>query len=454
MNIPAHITEFLRTQGALPPGTGFLVACSGGRDSVTLSAVMHELAQKWRVRVEIINIDHGLRPEAAAEAEFVRTLGEGMGMQVHLLSVDVKGEAAAGQGSVQSVARALRYEAMGRVLDERGLDWLLTAHHAGDQAETMLWRFLAGAGVEGLRGIPPVNGRTLRPLLDVDPVDIAEYARSRALNWMEDASNSSDMYLRNAIRHHVLPPIREHVTPSPEMILGRTAKFFSSMADFLDAQTTELSAGVIRAEGDAVYLAVLPLKGYFEFQQLLLVRKALRDAGIREPGFEATYAVLRLLDAEAGKRAVPGDGFLAFRDREDVVIVPNRRLPDARQVRLGESVQFGQWVFSSGRSDFPTGFSDDPMEEYVDLAAAGDTWVLRTWQPGDRFRPLGMDGEKCVSDLLTDRRIPAHEKPGIPVLERNGEILWVCGVRLAGAFRINAATSDCALVTLRKAAIT
>src|SRR3989442_377307 len=189
-------------------GESVLVAVSGGADSVALLHVLATLAPAWGLRLHALHVDHGLRADSARDAEFVRRLGERLGIPVDVATVTVER-----RGSLEAAARAARYAALAACADRVGAARIALGHTADDQAETALMRVLQGAGLRGLAGIPPVRDRIIRPLIECRRADLVAELRQAGLEWVEDPSNQDPKFLRNRIRHELLPWLIESVSP-------------------------------------------------------------------------------------------------------------------------------------------------------------------------------------------------------------------------------------------------
>lgn len=443
VHIEARVVEFLRTRGLLEagsaekPGTHFLVAASGGRDSTVLAVVMARIAAAWNARLTLATVHHGLREEADAEVVFVRDLASRLGEGFLERRVDVRGEMSRSGASVQDAARRLRYAALEDMCDEAGASVILTAHHADDQAETLLGHFLRGAGPDGLSGIRPLLGRVARPLLSVSAADIAAFADEQDLAWMEDASNARDDYRRNAIRHHIAPAITGVFGPGWVQALGDSARLHAMLSSHLGAIEDERARAAITMEGDALLVressAVrgISLNDSSEFEKLTVCRRALRELHGAAPSLDESFRLLQLMEAAPGASLQLRDGCTALREREGLRLFPAAEPPPASDVQVGAAIRWDAWTLAAEHlgSGHPA-LSADPYEEIIDLDAAGDRWRLRAWTLEDRFEPFGFGQEKAVGAFLADSGFALAQRRRIPVLEGERGIVWVCGVRL------------------------
>src|SRR5690554_2116615 len=220
----------------LNPGEKVLVAVSGGVDSVTLLFVLRRLP--LALRLHVFHLDHGLRPEAEAEKELVVKICTDWGLPCRV--EEIKLEKRARGASLQERARKERYRLLAEAAQAAGATRIALGHQADDQVETVLMRFLTGAGPEGLSGIPPVRGAYVRPLLAVGREEILAYARENSLLWLEDTSNQEKVYFRNRIRHHLLPLLIKEYQPGLKERLEETAVLFREWEEFI-GETVEMT---------------------------------------------------------------------------------------------------------------------------------------------------------------------------------------------------------------------
>ena len=442
MRLDSRLVESLRALGVLRRGVRLLVACSGGLDSTVLAHACAEITSRWGGSLALAYIHHGLRLEADAEEETVRRFAATHGAAFLTARVDVTG--ATGEGTtLQDVARRLRYDSLELLRVQCGADWILTAHHADDQAETLLMRFARGTGPDGLCGIRPVRGRIVRPLLFARRGDLERYASDNSLLWCEDSSNESDNYARNAVRRHVFPVIVRYANPAFSAAMRDTAALFSSMAEFHEQEARRLLGECAELSARGVLLAVQPIRRYLDYQQLLVIRSAVRLFRAENATYDETRAVQKLLGRRPGSTALLKGACIAMRERDHLVIA-STPLETLRpmMVALGMRVVLPSGTFQSEECARPeTVWNGDPRSEVADLGKTGTRWLLRPWHTGDSFQPVNSGFRKNVSELFTEMRIPRSARSRIPILEANGVIVWICGVRLDDRFKVTAETT-------------
>lgn len=444
MQLRARVVEVLRRHDALARGGHLLVAASGGLDSTVCAHVMADIAARWGLTLTLAYIHHGLRAEADDERVFVQDLAAALGARFATAAVDVRHAAAAEGASTQHVARRLRYEALETLRREAGASHIITAHHADDQAETLLLRFLRGSGPAALAGIREMIGCVVRPLLGVTRDELAAHARAQRIVWREDASNAGDAYLRNALRHQVVPAITAQVNPGLAATMARQARLHEALGSFLDHEARQLAASCVRADRSGVSLAVEALSRYFSFQRFLVYRHAVAQ----HHGLDLPLADVERIDALVGARsgacAVLAARLIAVRTR-DAIVVERRHDPAALCVEMepGSAVTLpdGGMVRSELLPPEEAVRAAAGGAEVVDADRARPPWRLRTVRAGDRMIPLGMSGHRAVHDLLAEAGVPRHRRAAALVLEHDDGIIWLVGVRIAHHVRCTGATT-------------
>jgi tRNA(Ile)-lysidine synthase len=386
-----------RASGLVVPGEPLLVLLSGGADSVCLLDVAIEL----EAGVSALHVNHGLRADAGGDERFCRELCDRLGV-----ALTVERASGAPEGNVQVWARQLRYAAADRVADG---DYA-TGHTLSDQAETVVYRLATSPGRRALLGMEPRRGRLVRPLLEVAREDTRAWCRSRGLEWRDDPSNEDRGYARARVRHEVMPHLRE-LNPAAERNIAETARRLREeeavVADAVDAALDRV--------GPAPELAAL------REEPAALARLVLtRLAG--EPVSPArTAEILRLaehgtheLDVGAGVRAVVEYGRIRFARGAEA------GAPEPVALQVPGRVRFGEWEVEA--------HPGERGEVVVSAGQLGTEAIVRSWRDGDRMRPVGLGGTKSLQDLFTDRKVPRVLRRSLPVVEANGEILWVAGV--------------------------
>ncbi len=398
----------LKLKIPLNPSEPLLLGVSGGADSVALLDALVQLGY----RPYVCHLNHQWRgAESDADAEFVRALAGHYDLPATIESISnlvgAPFRARPGDGGrarkgapTEDAARQARLAFFESVATRTGIRTLALAHTADDQVETFLLRLLRGAGTAGLVGMWTERQigalRIVRPLLEVRRAEIIEYLKSRRLSWREDASNADRRFLRNRIRHELLPLLERDYNPGIRDVLLRTAE-------------------VLRAEAEGDPIAV--------------ERRAIRQL-LGEVNF-AQVETLRQL-AMGDEVSLPG-GVIVYRDYNGL------KIADAV-----EPVK-GRWAFNlDGETAVPelgVHFAVGGEGERFDADALGDGLFVRTWQTGDRFQPLGMISEKKMQDFFVDEKVPRRQRGRVPLLcVADGRIAWVVGHRIAEPFKVTERT--------------
>lgn len=358
-------------------GDPLVVACSNGPDSLALADALIALRPGL---VTLCYVDHGLRPEAAGEAEAVKSLG----VPAVVVRVEVKRRG----GGLEDAARRARYAALDEVAAGR---WVVLGHTRSDQAETVLARLLRGAGAAGLAGIAPVRGRYVRPLLDVSRADVLAYVAARGLAPSEDAMNRDPAFLRARVRHQLLPSLRAE-NPAIEIALARAARSMRELSQALDWMAARVPAVVTDEECRfpvAELAQVPPAVG----KRALILRAQALGAALEACHLDTLMALAS--GPARGTRAIDLPGLKARRE-------------------YGELVLGGGKVVASSVVIAETGPPRGP-------------YAVRTWEPGDRMRPASLRGRsRKLQDLYVDRKIAAPRRRLAVVVTRvqDGEIVW------------------------------
>ncbi|HZS33117.1 MAG TPA: tRNA lysidine(34) synthetase TilS [Methylomirabilota bacterium] len=437
----------------LVPGDAVVVGVSGGPDSVALLHVLALLRADLRLRLTACHVHHGLRPEADGEAAFVGALAGRLGCAARVVHVQVP---AGGGRSPEEAARLVRHGALVRVAREVGASRVALAHTADDQAETVLMRILQGAGPRGLAGIPVRRGRIVRPLLEVDRAAISAHLRAHGLAAVTDASNRDSRFLRNRIRHELLPLLAAQAGPGLPRALRRTARACREAVEALDALLRPALAGALRPTPVGWRLGLAALTGQTPGSVKTLLRLAVVEAaaGRLASGLRAGHldALAALPGAPVGACVRLPRGVLVERGRDALWILP----PGAARgghLAVPESVRLGP-VRLQARLTAPIDAPEDPAgAASFDAAALDDAAAMdipgplgwRRCRPGERILPFGGRGPVRVTRLLATAGVPRRARARWPlvVASRAGgdeAVLWVVGVRRSVAAPVTAGT--------------
>jgi tRNA(Ile)-lysidine synthase len=424
---------FVKSNRFFLPKESVLLAVSGGVDSV----VMVNLFQEAGFKCGIAHCNFGLRgKESDGDAEFVKNLAASKGLKYYSKKFNTKAFAKTHKCSIQEAARKLRYAWFEEIRKAHGYACISTAHHADDSIETFFINLLRGTGLAGLTGIPVKNGFLTRPLAFAGKKQIQEYASMLHLDCREDSSNKEDKYLRNRIRHHLVP-LMEELSPAfretIHMEMGRFRQTREALDHLLQAERKNLIVpfGKNFRMSRAKLLQLKPL-GFFLYEWL------------KEFGFK--QAVISDLAIYLEKNKYTGKVFFSAthelhsgRDYFEIRKRLRRIIPKAIQLTQKKGVY--KTPFSFHTDCLPGGkkflIPADASVACLDAAKLTFPLVLRKWKEGDWFRPLGMKGSKLLSDFFTDQKLTSLQKEETWVLESGGQIAWVVGYRIDDRFKLD-----------------
>jgi tRNA(Ile)-lysidine synthase len=434
------IRDTLRRHAMLAGGERVLIGVSGGADSVALLAALVALAPSLRLDLHVLHVDHQLRPDSARDGVFVEDLGRRLGVPVSVERVRVRPG-----GSVEEAARVARHAALEAAASRLGAARVALGHTADDQAETVLMRLLQGAGVRGLAAIPPVRGRIIRPLIRARRQEVEAALRAVGLAWLEDPTNRDPKFLRNRVRHELLPLLASGSDVDVVPALVRTAILAREATEALDAVAARDLERLGTREADGAWtLSIAALRALPAFVAPEVLRQAAARLGGTAPlRAWAHRGLARVTGAPPPRRPFRLGGVTVSVSGDRVRL--GRALPAPLPTRA---------LAVPGRVDLPeAGRAIDAVvldaARYRPPVAAGvaafdadllpSTLVVRARRAGDRFTPFGQ-GERRLKTFLIGAKVPRWERGRVPIVEASGEIVWLAGVRRAATAPITERT--------------
>lgn len=409
-----------------------LVAISGGMDSVVLANLCHEL----NLNFALAHCNFNLRgSESDADEEFVLQLAEALDLEVFVESFDTTVYADEHKQSIQMAARELRYNWFQELSEQLHFDYILTAHHADDNLETFLINLTRGTGLDGLTGIPEINDNIVRPLLPFSRQTMEAYAIVNELKWRDDSSNASTKYLRNKLRHDVIPVLKD-INKNLLQNFQTTLDNLNDTADIVqESLNAVLKRAIISIDNSEIRFKVS------EFKKLNNPKAYLHEF-LKDYGFSEWYDVLNLLDAQSGKQLF-SSSYRLLKDR-DIIILSELILEDNNQFFL-ISKKDKKIALPIGNLCFDEVSKMDNLHSniiYVDEGQLRFPLLVRKWQEGDYFFPLGMKGKKKLSKYFKDEKLSLIDKENTWLLCSEDTILWVIGKRADDRFKVTGNTKQ------------
>jgi len=415
-----------------------LIAISGGVDSVVLTHLCHKL----KLDFALAHCNFNLRgKESDADEQFVIHLAENLDKEVFIESFETNTYARNNKLSTQMAARELRYDWFNRLAEHLGFEYILTAHHADDNLETFLINLSRGTGIGGLIGIPEINENVVRPLLPFSREDIKEYAKSEHLKWREDSSNASNKYLRNKLRHDVIPHLKE-VNPQLLQNFNKTIEYLKDSKDIIKDRIDSISNHVIQdVNTNGIRYNISEIKKLSNPKNYLY--ELLKDYGFFE--WNDIYS---LLEAQSGKQVLSKTHRL-IKDRDYLLLseIPSK---DSKNITVSETdknvkTPFGVLLFDEGNALF----NKRSNIIHVDKKLLKFQLTVRQWRDGDYFHPFGMQGKKKLSKFFKDEKFSLIDKEKVWLLCSGNDIVWVINRRADNRFQVTESTKQILKIELQ-----
>ena len=438
MSLLPRFQQYIKKQNLFQQQHQLLVAVSGGVDSVVLC----ELCSQSGFTFAIAHCNFQLREkESDADEAFVKSIAEKYAVAFFVKRFDTASFAKEKKFGIQVAARELRYEWFAEILNpstKQPFQYLLTAHHANDNLETLLMNFFKGTGIGGLQGILPKSGTSpamIRPLLFAKKEAILKYATENHLSYREDASNSGNKYTRNYFRNELIPSIRE-VYPQVEDNLLENINRFTEVNILYRQAISLLKKKMIVEKNGEIPLPVLKLLKTAALQTLLF--EITREYNFT-PG--QTTDIIKLLTADSGKH-IDSATHRILRNRAWLIITKLGQIENLHFLieETDQTLNFSNYRLTIEKLVKPARIDADPAIALLEANTIKFPLLLRKWKQGDYFYPLGMKKKKKLSRFLIDKKISVSEKENTWVVEMDKKIIWVAGHRIDDRFKIGANT--------------
>ncbi|MBW1810515.1 MAG: tRNA lysidine(34) synthetase TilS [Deltaproteobacteria bacterium] len=428
------VEEYIIEHRLILPGERVLVACSGGLDSTALLDILRALAERLKIALGVIHLDHGQHASSNKALGHVRS-------RCQRWKLPFFGQIASGQvlppGSSEARLRKERYRCFLETATQNAYQRVALGHTQTDQVETILMRILRGTSVGGLAGIPVKRAEMyIRPLLECTRSDLVDYLKSRRLRCIQDPTNKSEHFLRNRIRHDILPTIRREVNPSVDKAILRLSRAAIRDSDLLDQMAATLHPDLSGKRQASILLQRLT-----NLHDSVMARVVLRMLlSIGSPGVNLEQAHLeRLIEALRQEPENPDwamdlpGGIVAGVGNESFFIRHGQ--PETFKAYKTTVCGPGQVILKDGTRlifSVVNGFDFERLsanQVFFDMNCVNFPLVVRSFMPGDRLKSFGDSKTRKLSRILMDAKIPRHLRNQVPLVEKDGIILWVAGLR-------------------------
>ena len=423
----------------LMPGDRVVAGISGGADSVCLLFLLLEWAKTVPLELAVVHINHGIRREAAADAAFVKGLCEAHGLTFYLTESDVRTRAEQEKCSEEDAGRRTRYEAFARAAEEFGATKIAVAHNCNDRSETMLFHLFRGSGIKGLGSIQPVRDNIIRPILCLERQEIEEYLKISDITYCQDATNASDDYTRNRIRHHIIPYAQENIVQGCVSHMAQTAELLSETENYLEQQTKiAMKACVVQRKEKLYEIAVASLLEEHPLLQKRILHQLVKSLSPHQKDISYIHIVdlLELFTGEGNRSVNLPFGIQGKREYDKVLL----GIVEREEI-LSDDFEMELTVIDM--KDFDKNYRELPPNEYTkwfDYDKIKGCLALRNREIGDYLTIAGDAGgihRKSVKDYMITAKIPRDRRDKLFLLAEGNHVLWLVGYRISEYYKIS-----------------
>lgn len=444
--------KYINENSMIKEGDKVLVALSGGPDSVCLLHLLHSLKDELKIDLYAAHVNHLIRgDEAFGDENYARELCECLDVKFFVRQVRVEDIAKEKGISTEMAGRDERYGFFNEIREAENINKIAIAHNANDQAETLIMRIMRGTGLEGLVGIRPIrDGLYIRPILSLTREEIENYCEVNSLNPRIDQTNLEEVYSRNKVRLKAIPFIRENFNPDIINTLNRLSQTAMSDSEFIEQIVNERYKIFCTIKDGKAILA----KEKFDEKEAVLtrmIRKALMEVSGAFNNFELKhiYDVIALQKGSTGKRISLTNDIIAINEYGNIIIVSEKSIESLVSDELikidvaslikekVKKISFNSYEFNfevvenNGKINFK-----NTNEKYFSFDGI-ETITVRTRKNGDKIVPFGFKGTKKLKEIFISSKIPKDERDLIPIIDFDGEIAWIVGLRNSELFKIN-----------------
>jgi len=452
------VKETIKKYHMLESGDSVVVAVSGGPDSIALLKVLETLSDEYGLTLITAHLNHGLREEADSEAKFVREISREMGIKFECKKVDINFIRKGTGKSIEDISRDVRYQFLNDVVKRHHAHKIALGHHLNDQVETVLINFFRGSGPEGLKGMLPARDSIyIRPFLYLTRKEIISFLDFNKIFFMRDTSNTGDVYLRNRIRHLLIPELKAKYNLNLEESLSNMAEIMRLEDDYMKSVTGKILSewGAEPDDNNEVRIKISELRKYHEAVQRRIIKNILRRSTPNNQGIGYSHikAVkdLAYSDHASGHLNLP---YHTVVRREYAFLVISKAgkfdrnfIKEHDQVFYKVTLPGSVNIAESGKTiifDFvepPVQIKSNKRDiVFMDYGKINLPLVIRTGKPGDRIQPLGMKGTKKIKSYFIDEKVPLNLRKDIPLLLDQESVLWIAGMRMSERVKITEKT--------------
>lgn len=427
MNILANLKQLIEVEDKV------LLAVSGGIDSMVMLDLFAKQFPKYKIGIAHCNFS--LRGEdSLKDMLLVEKIAKQYGIELHKIIFDTNKEMELRGKNLQETARELRYEWFDKICKEYGFEKIATAHNKNDNIETFFVNCVRGTGIRGLTAIPVVNGKIIRPVIELTRDEIVKYAQQNNIEFRDDKSNATTKYLRNALRHNIIPQLIEKNDNFIEVMSDNIERIKQSVA-FLDYSIKKIENEVMEVRNSTTYIDMNKLSQQSQNQYVLY--EILHKMGFSKVITESIYNCFK---KQISGKTFNSKSHTAYLNRSTIEVVEQVTKSFCIDV-LKDSAE---WIINKNTftqnvvpytSDI--NLKSDKYTAFLDYDKLEQTLQIRNWKHGDSFYPFGMKQSKQLSDFFIDNKISISKKNSYPIVCSGDDIIWVAGLRIDNRYAVN-----------------
>jgi len=467
------VEQTIAAYGMFEPKDSVLVGVSGGPDSVALLHALITLAPKLALQLAVAHLNHGLRfQDSDNDQKFVAAMANELDLPIYTQKVDVRKFQKKNKLSREQAARRLRYNFYMETASKNRFDKIATGHHYDDNAELILMNLLRGSGPLGISGIPPKRDeKIVRPLIRLKRNDIIEFLNSKGIRYVSDRSNLDPKYLRNRIRHHLIPLLETAYNPKVIETLNRLASITRLEEEWIDDVIQPVFSSAVSARQEKkLVLSVSELERIHPAALRRVIRKAIETVkgDLKHITYVHIDSIVRLLEKEPANWSLDLPDRVRVRRREGSIFISKEKkaLRDLNPKSSPDETPVFEYRITKPGSVFITEinakmkFSEIRVEKLPDFSRTGHgpgffdmdrisfPLTIRNFRPGDRFTPLGMTGTQKLKKVFINQKVPENQRAKCPILLSRGKIIWVAGYRIGESVKVRPSTVNVLKVEL------
>ncbi len=448
------VLKFIDDNELIEKNDKIVVAFSGGPDSVYLLNFLHKFKKKLKIDLAALHVNHKLRGKDSDKDElFCKNFCRKKRIPISIVKKNVTIFASQKKVSVEEAGRILRYHALSHYIKKNNYTKIATAHIAGDNSETILLNMIKGTGLKGAGGIPVKRDNIIRPILCICKDEVIASLYQNHIPYCVDTTNFSNDYERNFIRNEIIPLLKDKLNPNIDNALLRSSlvikETLQSVEYFLKPVMKEI---VTTGKGEAS-LNLIKIKKYEMHLFGEILKYIFQNIFKKEMTYEDFLSIKKLILKQTGKKLILSDKLTVTKEREKIIIRLEEEMPAPVTLRteIGKTISTGNGRLSIKLKDkSKLKISKLNFKEHISSDDLDNEFIIRTWQPGDKFYPLGMKQQKKVSDFLTGLKIPSLQKKEKLVLINRNRIVWIIGLRIDNRFKVTPSTEKVCQLWLKK----